>query len=73
MWSTLKGRDKQLKPTLIWPRYRNWQDFKAAIITLSDVRENMLIMNEKMGDLKREIVDKILKKEEILELKNSVK
>lgn len=33
----------------------------------------MLIMNEKMGDLKREIVDKILKKEEILELKNSVK
>ena len=52
MWSTLKWKENQLRPTFIWSRYRNWQDFKAAIIIPSEVRENM---NEKMGNLSREI------------------
>lgn len=38
----------------MWPTYRNWQDFKAAIIMLTKVRENKLIMNEKMGNLRWE-------------------
>lgn len=49
MWSTLKGKENQQRPAFIRPRYRNWQDFKAAIIILSAVREKMLTMNEKNG------------------------
>lgn len=37
------------------PTYRNWQDFKEALIRLSKVRENILTIIEKLGNLSREI------------------
>lgn len=55
MKSRLKGKHNPHRPALTRPTQRNWQGLKAAVIALSEGKGNKLIMNEKMGNLGREI------------------